>query len=275
LADLHKADPLSISETNKKVFNLLDSATAFLNDLGISHNIYSEVALAGSYELNFSIELTEEINLFSKPNDDVNQFIADFLSYIFNVLPNEKDDVIKSEVIDSEKLIKVRNGLKSIYEKRQAFINDDSTEQKLIDLINYSVNSLKDLDYKGFDKIEIKNRIDNQIKLPIAIIEESFYNIVVDKVYDVEGEKRDDIIIIDEEPRKYTIQMYSFNKESGKGSSYFNTEETINKVGIHLKGKTDYHNTIFTQSLDENIKIEVEGIGKWVNNILKLITIEL
>jgi len=275
LADLHRADPLSLSDTNTKIFQLLNSATTFLDDIGIKYNIYSEVAVAGSYELNYSIELTEEINLFSMPNNDVNQFIGDFLSYIFNTLPNEKNDVIKTDVIESEELLKVKDELKSIYEKRHAYINDDSTEQKLIDLINYSVDSLKDFEYRGFDNIEIKNKIDDQTKIPIAVIKESFYNDVIDKVYDIETEKKDDIVIIDEIPRKYTIQMYSFNKESGKGSSYYNTEDTINRVGIHLKGKTDYHNTIFTKSLDENIKIEVEGIGKWVNNILKLITIEL
>ncbi|WP_312312231.1 hypothetical protein [Empedobacter brevis] len=275
LADLHKADPLTISETNTKIFNLLNSATTFLDELGINHKIFSEVSLAGSYELNYSIELKEELNLFSIPNNDVNNFIADFLSYIFNTLPNENDNVIKTDTLESEKLIEVKNELKLIYEKRNIYINDESTENRLIDLINYSVNSLQSFEYKGFDNIEIKNKIDNHTKIPIALINETYYNDVINKVYDIEIEKKDDIIILDEVPKKYTIQMYSFNKESGKGYSYYNTDDTINKVGIHLKGKNDYHNTIFTKSLDENIKIEVEGIGKWVNSILKLITIDL
>ncbi|WP_374363767.1 hypothetical protein [Cloacibacterium sp.] len=275
LADLHKAEPLSVSETNTKIFNLLNSATTFLEDLGINHQIYSEVALAGSYELNFSIELSEDLNLFSQPNSDVNDFIADFLGYLFNVLPNESDNVIKTEIIKSEKLIEIREELKSIYEKRSLFINDESSEQRLIDLINYSVNSLKDFQYNGFSNIEIKNKIDNQTKIPIAFINKSYYDNVINKVYDIEIEKKEDVIILDETPKNYVIQMYSFNKESGKGSCYFNTDETINKVAIHLKGRSDYHNTDFTKSLDENIKIEVCGIGKWVNGTLKLITIDL
>lgn len=275
LADLHKAEPLSISETNIRVFKLLTSVTTFLKDLDITPKIYSQVALAGSYELNYTIELKEDFNLFSKSNFDINKFISDFLSYLFNTLPKESDNVIKKDTIDSENLLNIKNELKNIYNSRQAFINDDSTEHRLIDLINYSVDSLKDFDYNGFNTIEIKNKLSNKSKLPIAIIKESFYDDVIEKVYDVEIEKKDDVILFDEQPKNYTIQVYSFNKETGKGYSYYNTDETINKVAIHLKGREDYHNTDFTRSLDENIKIEVYGIGKWVNNILKVITINL
>src|ERR1044071_2569544 len=41
LADIHKAEPLIMSDTNSKVFKLLNSATTFLNELDIQPKIYS------------------------------------------------------------------------------------------------------------------------------------------------------------------------------------------------------------------------------------------
>lgn len=165
--------------------------------------------------------------------------------------------------------------LKEIYSKRNAFLNEEATEQKTIDLINYSVNSFKDLSYKGFNKIEVKNRLANGERLPVALINEDYYTNVVDKVFIPESEEKPDLIILDEKPLSYKIQVYSLNKETGNGKAYYIFNDAVNKISFYLKGKTDYHGTIFTKSLDENIQIETLGIGKWVNNNLKEITINL
>jgi len=275
LADLHKAKPISVSETTTKVFNLIQTATTFLSELGIESNIYSEVAKAGSFELNFEIELKEDYKLFINSDSDIKKYLFEFFQYLFRFLPDEPNDVLKKDIIDSERFLAIKNNLKIIYENRNAKLNDEASEQKVIDLLNYSVDTLKDWNYNGFSNIAIKNRIDDQDSIPIGMIDYNFYNNVIDKVYNIEIEKKDDVIIIDENSEKYTIQVYSINKETGKGGAYYNTDDKITKISFHLKGRSDYHNTDFTKSLDENKKINIFGIGKWVNGILKHITIEL
>ncbi len=275
LADLHKAEPLAVSETNIKIYNLLSSATTFLDDLDIEHRIYSEVAIAGSFELNFEIELKEKQNLFSISNEDIKKFIFDFFKYIFNKLPDEPVNTLKDIDASSEHLIKISTDLKEIYEKRSAFLNQEATDQKTIDLINYSVDAFKDLNYKGFNKIEVKNTLSNGEKLPVALIDENYYNNVSDRVFKTESENKPNEITLDDEPVAYKIQVYSLNKESGNGKAYYIFDEIVNKITFHLKGKDDYHGTVFTKSLDENIQIEILGIGKRINNSLKEITITL
>jgi hypothetical protein len=275
LADLHKAEPLAVSETNTKIYNLLNSATTFLSDLDIEHQIYSEVALAGSFELNFEIDLKEKQNLFSVSNKDIKEFIFNFFKYIFNKLPDEPVNTLKDADSTSENLDKITNELKEIYVRRSAFLNEEATEQRTIDLINYTVDSFKDVNYQGFNKIEVKNRLLNGDKMSVALIDENYYKNVADKVFIPESENKPDEIIFDEQPVMYKIQVYSLNKESGNGKAYYIFDEVVNKITFHLKGKDDYHGTVFTKSLDENIQIQIMGVGKRVNNNLKEITIDL
>lgn len=275
LADMHKAEPLIMSDTNSKVFKLLSSATTFLNELDIQPKIYSEVALAGSFELNFEIELIETVNLFTKPSTDLKKFFYDFFNYIFDKLPNEPGNAIKEEEGITENLEFLFNELKEIYYNRNIVLKDEVTLQKVIDLITYSVDSIKDIEYRGFNRIEVGSKLKNGEMLPVALIKTDYYESVVDKIFKPEQNEKSDIIEIDDEPQIYKIQVYSLNKETGNGGAYYIVDEGINKIGLHLKGLNDYHGTIFTKSLDENVSIEVKGIGKWINKLLKEVTITL
>jgi len=275
LADLHKAEPLIMSDTNNKVFSLLKTSSSFLDGLGITPTIYSEVARTGSFELNFEIELEETANLFTKPTEDIKIFYSKFLNYLFEKLPNEPIDVIKNEELSSEELKMLSNEVKELYSKRDILINEESSEQKVIDLITYSVDAIKDIDYKGFDRIEVKNKLANGDKLPVGLIGTDYYNSVSQKVFKPEQEIKPDLIEFDEMPKEYKIQVYSLNKETGNGGSYYVKNDVVNKINLHLRGKDDYHGTIYTKSLDENSSIEVKGIGKRVNGILKEITINM
>lgn len=273
LADFHKADPLIMSATNIKIYNLLSSATNFLNDLGINPIIYSEVALAGSFELNFEIELKEQLNLFTKSTDDLKNFLYNFFNYIFEKLPNEPLSALKSEDGITEDLRLLFNEVNEIYNNRDISINYEATEQKVIDLITSSVDSVKDIEYKGYDRIEVGNKLKNGQMLPVALIKTDYYNSVVDKVFKPEHDKK--IILIDEVPKSYKLQVYSLNTESGNCGAYYIYNDSIKKIQLHLRGLNDYHGTIFTKSLDENISIEVKGIGKWENDNLKEVVVNL
>lgn len=275
LADTHKAEPLIMSDTNSKVFKLLNSATTFLNELDIQPRIYSEVALAGSFQLNFEIDLIEKINLFSKPSSDIKTFFYGFLNYLFEKLPNESQDVLKVEEKSSNELKSLFGEMKKLYNSRNVVFNDEAFKQKVIDLITYSVDSVKDIEYRGYNKIEISNKLENGEVLPVALIKTDYYETVENKVFKPEQKEKPDEIIIDEIPRNYRIQVYQLNKETGNGGAYYLVNDNVSKIGLHLRGKNDYHGTVYTKSLDEDKSIDILGIGKWVNGVLKEITVNL
>lgn len=275
LADTHKAEPLIMSDTNSKVYKLLNSATTFLNELDIQPTIYSEVALAGSFQLNFEISLNEKPSLFSKSSDDIKTFFSEFLNYIFDKLPKEAQDVLKNEEKSSEELKSLFGEIKNIYNSRNVVLNDEAFEQKIIDLITYSVDSIKDIEYKGYNKIEISNKLQNGEVLPIALIKTDYYETVSNKIFKPEQQEKPDDIIFDENPKDYKIQVYSLNNETGNGGAYFVVADNVSKIALHLKGKTDYHSTVYTKSLDGKNSIDIKGIGKWINGVLKEITVNV
>ncbi|MDF2188312.1 hypothetical protein [Paraflavitalea sp. CAU 1676] len=275
LADSNKAEPLVMSNTNSIVYSLLDSATKFLPDLQITPLIYSEVALAGSFKLNFRIELKETFGLFTKSSEDIRQFLYRFLTYLFERLPNEPKDALKDVNSATDNFRKLFSEFQYLYTSRNFTTTEAISEQKVIDLITYSVDSVKRLDYKGFNRIEISNNLGNGEAIPVALINTDFYNSVSDKVFRPEDSNIVDIIKFDETDKPYRIRVYSLNRESGNGSAYFEFDNRTIKISLHLRGKGDYHGTIFTKSLDNNLYIETKGIGKWVNGILKQVTVNV
>jgi hypothetical protein len=275
LADIHKAEPLIMSDTNAKVFSLLSSTSNFLEGIRIKPIIYSEVAMAGSFELNFEIELKEELNLFSQSQEDIKLFYYKFLNYIFEKLPNEPDNVIKHVEETSEHLKELFAQIKQIYTSRNVAINDESAEQKIIDLITYSVDTIKDLQYKGYNRIEVGNKLANGDKLPVGLIETDFYNSVANKIFKPEELEKPDLIELDDTPTDYKIQVFSLNRETGNGGAYIIIDENVAKIKLHLRGREDYHGTVFTKSLDDSLSIEIKGIGKRVNKEIKEVTVNL
>jgi hypothetical protein len=275
LADLHKAEPLIMSGTNSKIFELLKAASSFLQNLDITPRIFSEVAMAGSFELNFQIQLIEKVSLFSRPKEDINHFISKFFNYIFQVLPNEPNNVIKDEIVTSPGLVKLFEEFSNIYNSRQVNLDLPASEQKVIDLITYSVDALKDIEYKGFDKIIVENKTKAGENLPVGLIPSDYYNQIREKVYKPEELEKPDEIMVDEEPKVYKIQVYSLNKESGNGGAYYVVDNKVSKVSLHLKGRKEYHGTIYTKSLDEDIPIDAKGVGKWVNGLLKELSVDV
>ena len=226
------------------------------------------------FQLNFEIALKEKPSLFSRSSDDIKTYLSKFLNYLFDKLPSEASDFIKGENITSPELKSLAGELKTLYGNRNTKLADDAFEQRVIDLITYSVESIKEIKYEGFHKIQISNKLETGEILPIALIKTDYYESVQSKVFKPEQEEKPDVIEFDENPTEYNIQVYSMNNETGNGGAYF-ISDNITKVSIHLKGKTDYHGTVFTKSLDEKKPIKIMAIGKKVNNVLKELTVEL
>ena len=86
----------------------------------------------------------------------------------------------------------------------------------------------------------------------------------------------EDEIIIDENPQEYSIRVYQFNTQTGKGGCFVQyNNDILDKVILHVHGRNNYENTDFTHSMDEGRIITVYGIGNKINGRLKKLDIDI
>lgn len=261
IADVHKAEPEVVNAMNTTFSNFLRSSSQFLRELNIVPHIFSEPAQVGSFELTYKIELNEVSTLFSQPFDDIVKFLSNFYNYLFNTLPTEDSGLLKSDKVDSMHFNEMMLTYQQIFETRGA--KAKNSEQELIDLISYSAVNLKEIDYKGFDRVEVINKIENA-NVPLAVIDNKFYATIENKFFQPEELEKPDVFDTDEKPTLYKVQVVSLNLESGNGKIYVeNAEGGVIKIPLRLKGKANYQNTIFTKNMDEKVAVymEVEAIG--------------
>lgn len=275
LADNHKSTPEDVNIINTNFSAFLRNSSEFMNDLDYSRQVYVEPSMVGSFRINFKIELKENSNaLFQAPVDKLNNYFNKYLNYVLNTLPTEEIDVFKHESVSSIEFNKIKELLTEIYLTKN--ITQQDIEQKIIDQISFSVTNLKEINYNNsFDRIELMNLSKTGNEIPLAIINKDYIPAIENKVFSELPIKKEDIIEIDEIEKKYSIQVYDFNSETGNGGVYIEDNGGIKKVALHLKGLNDYSNSIYTKSMDDKKYIEVLGIAKRVNSIIKELTIKL
>jgi hypothetical protein len=277
-ADSHKALPEDINSINTKFSQFLKSSTEFISELSMERTLYVEALLAGSFQINFKIELKNmsQASLFQVSSEKIKSFVADFTKYIFNNLPNEDNAVFKNDVVTSQDFKKLQEELSSLYGEKNIVLPAENLEQKLVDLIHYSVEPLKGIDYtKSFNRIEFVNLSEDGTKIPIAVVDEKFIPSVEEKLMPLEKEIKPDVVVVDEFQKEYNIQVYSFNVQTGKGGAWLKLpEDKWEKIALHVNGKTSYENTAFTKSMDEGKIISINGIARKVNDRYKLITVQ-
>jgi hypothetical protein len=277
-SDVHKATPEVVNSVNTKFSSFLAKSTDFISDLELSRRIYLEPYMVGSFQIKFRIEFEDiqQLSFLAPSKTNINTFLNDFYKYIFYSLPNENDNIFKSAFIESEEFIKVKNELDSIYETAKAK-PIAGCEQKLIDLINYSIVPLKEINYsEGFTRIEFSNISAEGESLPMGLINSELLESVENKLPLIEQRKFIEEISYDENPQNYKIQVYIFNTQSGNGSAMVqDNDERFERVYIHCQGRKSYEHTILTHSMDEGVIVEIKGIAKRVNERLKEITVQL
>ncbi|HLY68262.1 MAG TPA: hypothetical protein VKR53_00955 [Puia sp.] len=271
LSDLHMAEPETVNNMNSKFSSFLKQSFDFLNDLNIGGHVYSFPSQTGSFELNFKIELQEDNGLFKISNNDISEFLVKLYNYIFNKLPQHEEKSLKVENIESDDFKKLEKNFSDLFSNR--FAEHKGSEQRVIDLITYSIEPFKDIQYEGFDNIEVMNKNTNGDRIPIAIVKKDFYDIVSSKLFSPEEINKEDEIIVDKEPKNYEISVYWFNSESGKGGAHVRDNQIQYKTPLHLKGRANYRNTIFTRNAndDEDVFITVSGIATRRNGRIELI----
>lgn len=278
LADSHKAEARELSDVSTHFSDFLKSSTSFINDFQLENKIYVEALKAGSFKINFRVEIKEpeQLGIIDNSTDKISQFLSNYFKYFFNKLPKEDNSVFKSETVESEDFQSLESELQSIYEEKYA-LPEGGVEQKLIDLINYSATQIEDINYNGsFKELKFEQSTLNDSDTPFGVIDNSFIPSIKNKIFDVSEFEAEPIIRIDENPKEYRFQVYQFNTNSGNGSAYFtDSEDSVSKIVVHARGKEDYKNTSFTKSMDEGKSILFKGIGEYKDDKLKKITCEL
>ena len=278
LADSHKAKARELSDVSTHFSDFLKSSTSFINDFQLENNIYVEALKAGSFKINFLVEIKEpkQLSIVDNSTVKISKFLSNYFKYFFNKLPEEDNSIFRSETVESEDFQNLEKELQIIYEEKYS-LPKAGIEQKLIDLINYSATQIEDIDYNGsFKELKFEEGSSDDFAMPFGIINNSFIPSIKNKMFDVSRFEVEPIKRIDEYPREYKFQVYQFNTNSGKGSAYFtDSEDSVSKITVHVRGKEDYKNTYFTKSMDEGKPITFKGIGEYKDNKLKKITCDL
>lgn len=272
LSDLHKTKSKDLSIVSNKFSDLLKSATNFLDDLDISRNIYIEGLEAGSFKINFKVEIDspDQLGLINIPTEQINNFLNEYFNYFFNDLPEEDENIFREAIVSSDKFKDLEQKLELLYADNFV-VPQAGVEQKLIDLINYSVDSIKEIEYnESFNSLKFENITASGQAIPFAIINEDFIPSIENIVYNVDQFNARDIIEVDQHPQNYNVRVYDFSTISGKGSGFFYQPDGQTwKIIIHATGKDNYENTIFTKSMDEGQPYIFRGIGTRKNGKLK------
>lgn len=278
IADDHKSTSKGLNSLSTSFTDFFRSSTDFLKDLELNSDIFISALAPGSFKINFKIEITEpsQLSIMELPKNEINHFLNNYFNYVFNNLPIESEDVFHTEVVLSEPFKKLEQELKQLYDKKGA-TPQSGVEHKLIDLINYSVNNLKNIDYsQGFDRLSFINQSNEGDEITFASIDNNLISTIEKRLFDTTEYIESDVIILDEKPIEYTFQVFQFNTDTGNGKAYFtNQDGQITKIAIYAKGKVNYQNTGFTKSMDDSKPCKYKGIGKYVNSKLKNITITL
>lgn len=276
IADDHKSTSKGLNSLSTSMSDFLRSSTEFLTDLDLERTVYINALATGSFKVNFKIEIKEpsQLSIMELSNHEINLFLNNYFNYVFNNLPNENENVFQTPEVDSESFKSLESELKGLYDKKGA-VPQAGVEHKLIDLINYSINDLKNLDYtQGFDRLSFMNQTDNGDEIPFAMIDNILISTLEQRLFDTSEFIESDVIIKDKNPLEYSFQVYQFNTDTGNGRAYYSIPEGgVIKIAVYARGKSNYQNTGFTKSMDENKPYSFKGTGTYVNSILKNITI--
>ncbi len=278
LADSHKAEAKELSNVSTQFSDFLKSSTSFLNDFDLENKIYVEALKAGSFKINFRVEINEpeQLKIVDNSTDKISGFLSNYFKYFFNKLPQEDNSVFKSENVESEDFQKLEKELEIIYQEKYV-LPEGGVEQKLIDLINYSATQIEEINYDGsFKELKFEQSTLDDSDIPFGVIDNSFIPSIKSKMFDVSEFESEPIKRIDDSPKEYKFQVYQFNTNSGNGSAYFTDKEgSISNIKVYARGKDDYKNTSFTKSMDEGKAMIFKGIGEYKDEKLIKVTSEL
>lgn len=276
-SDDHIATAESLNQVNSKFSNFFKNATAFTEDFNLNREVYIQALTAGSFQISYQIDLQSNEPNNNDPAEvaEIGNFLNNYLEYVFNELPAESNDIFKETEIQSKKFKVLEEKFEKLYTDKSK-LPIAGVEQKMVDSITYSVNALKDLAFnEGFEKIEIRNTLQSGFQQPVGLIDNKYLATVESKLPKIEG-PIEKVTSIDQKENEYEIIVYSFNTKTGNGgASVIIGDVVYEKILLHVRGLYSYQNSPFTKSMNEGEPIKVKGVGKWVDDRIKLLTVTL
>ncbi len=278
LADSHKALVDDINNINLKIYNYLEESLHTLNIFNVHPRIYSQPSQLGSYMLNFDIEFqgNQQESVFAIDKMKVAEFMNGYLNYIAYTFPNEEDGFLSNQPENSKQFLSLKNSFENILSN--AHLAPISTiSDILVDGINSSAEKLSDVtEYlkinNSFTSIEV-GRLNGKGKFStIGYLATDYRDSIASKLLPSDESLIDDDITSDEIPKPYRILVFRINSETGKGGArlYFDETEDYYKIQLNIyKNDGDLSNSIFTESLNENKIVNVNGIGTRINGVYK------
>ncbi|RNA63519.1 hypothetical protein D1631_17175 [Chryseobacterium nematophagum] len=279
LADLHKALVDDINSINSKIYNYLNESLQTLNIFGITSKIFSQPSNTGSYRLNFDIDFipNPQLNFFEVDKDKVTEFINQYLNYISQTLPHEKEDFLNNHTEESEDFSIIQNSFKEIFHSsHQEPVS--TVSDILIDSINNVAEKLSDVSEfmksnDSFNSIEVGIINQGQF-LSNGTIDSNYKSIVDSKLLSTDTTDEEIKVVSDETPQNYRILVFRINSETGKGGArlYPDSSEKHHKIALTVHtNKKDLANSIFTESLYEDKVVDVMGIATSIDGVYKKI----
>jgi hypothetical protein len=284
LANDHLSLPEEMSLINSKISNFISKTLGSLTPVGVIGRVYSQAPLAGSFKLNYRIELQDSnrLSLFYTDEKNIYNYVQNLLRYIIIDLPKEATGLLSPTSSDTSPALERLSGdLEKMYIEAGAPIKGNlqtNVKNNIKRSISESVEQLSGIEsVMSFDDLRISNITDNQFEQPLGELKTDYYDSVHDKLIS-EHDLKSTLIEQDLKPRLYNILVINFSIDTGTGRAIFNIDGIDNqaiKIRINVAGRTSYENTPFTESLHKKKVISVEGIATRHNGIVKTISFQL
>lgn len=282
LADVYKAIPEDLSKVQVAFANLMKSSIKKLKGFvepSISIGATGEAAyLQGSFKINFDIdfgnEIDEELKLFPEYR---NEFIKNFIDYCINHLPDEVDKIYSGTEYEGLEFNNLLKKCGELYDQSKAK-KPDSLKDILLTAIKTAADEIEELSGnigEHFSSIEIAN-MEADVESPIGLID-AIYKTAIERTVDTIDELTlKDKVMVDPEPKEYSVQIYHLNTETRKGNALVKDSENEKfnyRPRITIKGDSSLEESIYSESLYKNMWIDVKGKAKKVGSKVKSIEI--
>lgn len=276
LADLHRADPSDVSKIQKSFTKALAHSCSPIRN-ALDSRILMQPSMAGSYKMNFDIELIEKGQmLFDADKDSFAEFVALFFDYCINSVNGEIRLILddRGHPREFKRVMDHYAGLK----KALAY-NEERDDRK--DLLLFMKDCLEQLSKiseaaysPNFKTIEFYN-LDGDRRNVVGVIDRNFKYASLPTIEMIEDAIEG--AVIDAVPQNYEIIIYNLNVQTRSGNASVAKFEKPNQFcrpRIKFTGTKPLQGSPYSKSLHENEKIVVRGIGRRINDVYRSIKID-
>lgn len=285
LSDLHQILPKDGNDVQLNFADALQGAFNTLKGIDVVPIVYQRPSMTGSFKLNFHVELKEnsqrQASLFPLETKNVAAYLGNYLSFVLKKIPEAPSSTIETAIKTSNDVVALESELSEIYVQNNAPIPQNVTEI-LTHNLKLSTERFLDMSEQigdSFTSIGITNISEyNTGEQVIGLITKDFQ----DKLQ-IKAKTEQELIAIEQQveelkddlPKKYNINIFHFNAKTGSGEANILEDDKVYQVSLKVKSKQSLFGSIYTQSLHEEVRIDVMAIATKVNGKYKALLIQI